>query len=189
MIRAESTHKGLWLTIARCLALIAVIAISVFVFSIRDQARQLAIYGYPGVFLLSILSNATIILPAPGIIFVFTMGAVFNPIGVAIAAGSGAALGELSGYLAGFSGQGMVEKVDLYHRIYNWMQDHHNLSYLFIFAMALIPNPLFDLAGMSAGAMKMPVSRFLFFCWLGKIAKMFLIAYAGASSLGKFFGD
>ena len=38
------------------------------------------------------------------------MGAIFNPIGVAVAAGLGAAIGELSGYLAGFSGQGVVER-------------------------------------------------------------------------------
>ena len=61
---------------------------------------------------LSILANGTVILPAPGVIFVFAMGAIFNPFWVAVAAGAGAALGELTGYLVGFSGQAVVERAD-----------------------------------------------------------------------------
>jgi len=168
------------LTIARILALIAVIIISIFIFSIRDQAKELARYGYPGIFLLSILANATVILPAPGIIFVFAMGAIFNPLGVAIAAGTGAAIGELSGYLAGFGGSAVVERMDLYMRMKNWMQMHPHLSYLAILFLAFIPNPFFDLAGIAAGALRMNVFNFLLFCWIGKTAKMLLFAYAGS---------
>jgi membrane protein YqaA with SNARE-associated domain len=97
------------LAILRVLALLVVIAISVSVFLLRDKAQELAKYGYIGIFLLSILANATIILPAPGFAIVFAMGSVFNPFAVALAAGAGAAIGELTGYLAGFSGQAVVE--------------------------------------------------------------------------------
>lgn len=177
------------LTIARVLALITVIVISVYIFSIRDQAGELAKYGYPGIFLLSILANATVLLPAPGILFVFAMGAVFNPLGVALAAGAGAAIGELSGYLAGFGGSAVVERAGMYENIRNWMQTHPHLSYLAIFLLAFVPNPLFDLAGIAAGTLRMPVIRFLFFCWIGKTLKMMLFAYAGASSLNWFFEE
>ncbi len=105
-------RASLGLTIARVLSLLAVIAITVYIFSIRDQAAQLAVYGYPGIFLLSILANATLFLPAPGVAFVFSMGAVFPPLPVALAAGAGAALGELSGYLAGFPGRAVLERCD-----------------------------------------------------------------------------
>lgn len=169
--------------LARLLILLLVIAISVFIFSIREQARELARYGYPGIFLLSILANATIVLPAPGVLFVFAMGAVFNPFGVALAAGAGSALGELSGYLAGFSGQAVVERVEIYDRLRNWMERNRRLAYLAILLLAFIPNPLFDAAGIAAGTLKIPVSHFLFFCWIGKTLKMLLFAYAGASSL------
>ncbi|MEW5872411.1 MAG: VTT domain-containing protein [Chloroflexota bacterium] len=171
------------LALARLLALLLVIAVSLYVFSIREQARELARYGYPGIFLLSILANGTVLLPAPGVLFVFAMGAVFNPFGVALAAGLGAAIGELSGYLAGFSGQAVVERVDLYQRLVDWMQRHTALSNLAILLLAFVPNPLFDLAGMAAGTLRIPISRFLFFCAIGKIFKMLLFAYAGASSL------
>jgi membrane protein YqaA with SNARE-associated domain len=171
------------LNLARLLALAVVIAISVYIFSIRNEAQSLARYGYPGIFLLSILANATVLLPAPGVLFVFAMGAVFNPLGVALAAGAGAALGELSGYLAGFSGQAVVERSQSYDRIRSWMETHERWSYLAVLALAFVPNPLFDLAGFAAGTLKMPISRFLFFCWLGKTLKMLMFAYAGASSL------
>jgi len=173
------------LLLARIAALVFVIAISIYIYSIRDQAAELAKYGYPGIFLLSILANATVLLPAPGVLFVFAMGAVFNPFWVAIASGLGAALGELSGYLAGFSGQAIVENRAYYERILGWMEKNQFLSYLIILILAFIPNPLFDLAGIAAGTLKMPVARFLFFCAIGKILKMMLFAYAGASTLNE----
>lgn len=169
--------------LARILSLAFVIAITIYIYSIREQATHLARYGYPGIFLLSFLSSATILLPVPGFVFVFAMGAVFNPFWVAFAAASGAALGELSGYLAGFSGQGVVERVDLYERIRDWMQRHRRQAFLAIALLAFIPNPFFDLAGIAAGALKMPLSGFILSCWAGKQIKMLLLAYAGASSL------
>lgn len=171
------------LNLLRLLALVAVIAISVYIFMLGDQAQELARFGYPGIFLLSILANATVLLPAPGVLFVFAMGAVFNPFWVAIASGAGASLGELSGYLAGFSGQAIIERTEVYTRILAWMTRHRHLSLLAIMLLAFVPNPLFDLAGFAAGSLKIPVHQFLFWCCLGKIGKMLLFAYAGASSI------
>ena len=68
-IRQVSGRRNL----LRILALLVVIAISIYIFSIRDQAQELAKYGYPGIFLLSILANATVLLPAPGVVFVFQL--------------------------------------------------------------------------------------------------------------------
>ncbi len=118
----------------------------------------------------------------------FTLGAVFNPIGVAISAGLGAAIGELTGYLAGFSGQAVVENYESYERVRNWMESHKNLRNLFILVLAFIPNPFFDLAGIAAGTMKIPVFQFLVFCSIGKILKMLVIAYAGATSFQWLLG-
>ncbi|UCF27545.1 MAG: VTT domain-containing protein [Chloroflexota bacterium] len=172
------------LTLARILALFVVVALSIFVFSIRDQAEELAVYGYPGIFVLSFLAYATVLLPAPGVAVVFTMGSVFNPIGVALAAGTGAALGELSGYLAGFSGQAVVERVEIYERLTKWMKRNGSLTVL---VLAAIPNPFFDLAGVAAGSLKMHVVRFFIWCWIGEVIKMAIFAFAGANSLNYFF--
>jgi membrane protein YqaA with SNARE-associated domain len=186
MENTSSKASNLRLNLLRLLALVLVIAISVFVYSIRDQAKELARYGYPGIFLLSILANGTVILPAPGVIFVFAMGAIFNPFWVAVAAGTGAALGELTGYLVGFSGQAVVERADYYNRLVTWMSQHRRLSYLAILVLAFVPNPFFDLAGIAAGTLKIPILSFLFFTWIGKVLKMLLFAYAGASWLSRY---
>jgi membrane protein YqaA with SNARE-associated domain len=174
------------LNLLRLLAIAVVIGISVYVYSIRDQAKELARYGYPGIFVLSILANGTVLLPAPGVLFVFAMGAIFNPFWVAMASGTGAALGELTGYLAGFGGQAVVERAELYHRLLVWMDLHRRLSYIAILVLAFIPNPFFDLAGIASGTLKIPISRFLFFTWIGKVFKMLLFAYAGASWLSRY---
>lgn len=163
--------------IIRLIALIPVIAITIGVFLLRDQIQNLKAYGLPGIFLLSILANATVIIPVPGVILTTTMGAVFPPFWVAIAAGSGAALGEITGYLAGYSGQIAIEHRPRYQQLVNWMRKYGDWT---ILVLAFIPNPAFDMAGIVAGALKMPLHRFLVWCWLGKILKMMVFAYAGA---------
>jgi membrane protein DedA with SNARE-associated domain len=165
----------------RVLALLAVIAISVWIYQLpRDRVKELASFGYVGIFLISILANATIFLPAPGVAFVFSMGAVFNPILVALAAGAGASLGELSGYLAGFSGQKVAERTALITKLEGWMKKYGGWI---ILILAFVPNPFFDLAGMIAGMLKMPLRKFLFFCFIGKTLKMLLFAYFGSLSI------
>ncbi len=166
------------ISIYRFAALLVVIGLSVAIFLLPEaQAQALEGYGYTGLFLLSILSNATVLLPAPGLLIVFSMGARFPPLAIALAAGTGAAIGELSGYLAGFSGQAVIEDSSMYQRMVGWMRRNGSLTVLFL---AFLPNPFFDLTGIAAGALKMPLKQFLLWCWLGKIGKMLLVALAGA---------
>lgn len=180
-MKPEPFLQGWRLTVTRVLALLLVIAIMVLAFIYRDVASQLGAYGYIGIFLLSIIANATIIIPVPGIAITFTMGAIFDPIGVALAAGAGAALGELTGYLMGFSGQAVIEDSPAFTRLVGWME---RFGVWVILALATIPNPLFDLAGIAAGALRMPIAKFLLWAWIGKTIKMLLFAFAGASSVG-----
>ena len=174
------------LTLLQIIALVGVIALIVTLFIFHDQVKKLQEYGYIGIFLISIAANATIIIPLPGVAFTTAMGAIFNPIGVAVAAGLGASLGELSGYLTGFSGQAVMERSTTYTRLTDWMRNHQNLAYLMIVALAFVPNPLFDLAGLASGALKLPIWKFLIACAVGKILKVLLFAYAGYYSLNWF---
>jgi len=166
--------------VSRTAAFVFAVGITVGIYYFRDSFRNLASFGYVGIFFLSILANATIILPAPGVAFVFGMGAVFNPFLVALAAGAGAAIGELSGYLAGYSGQAIIQRTPFEQQLEGWMKRYGGRT---ILIFAFIPNPLFDVAGMIAGMLKMPLWRFLFFCWIGKTLKMLLFAYAGSLSI------
>ena len=175
-------HKkpGIGVVILRILALAAVLGITVFIYSLGERVDEFVIYGYPGIFLVMLLANATVILPAPGVAVVFAMGGVLNPFLVALAAGAGGAIGELTGYLAGFSGRAVVDKPDTFNKINPWVEKYGSWT---ILVLSAIPNPFFDIAGIAAGIAKMPLWRFLLFCWIGQLIKMAMFAYAGAYSI------
>lgn len=173
-------RSNLPINILRGLALLVVLGITALVFSIRDRVEDFAVFGYPGVFLIALLANATVFIPAPGVAIIYAMGAVFNPLLVGLSAGTGGAIGELSGYLAGFSGQAVIENTNVYERIKPWVDKYGGWA---ILVLAAIPNPFFDVAGVAAGIAKMPMRTFLFFIWIGQLIKMTFFAYAGYYSL------
>jgi membrane protein DedA with SNARE-associated domain len=164
----------------RVLVILAVFGTSAGIFAYREYLVQLAALGYVGVFLLSLLGNATIILPAPSLALVFAVGSVLNPLLVGLAAGIGEALGELTGYAAGFAGRAVIEDYKAYKRMVRWMEKRGGIT---VFILSAIPNPFFDLAGIASGTLRYPVWRFLLFCWLGKTLKTTLVALAGAQSV------
>ena len=174
--------KQVWKSV---LALLLAVAISVSVFWIGKNVdtEQFARYGYPGVFLISLLGNATIILPAPSLALVSVAGSFLNPFWVGVCAGVGEALGELTGYLAGYSGQAVIEDRERYEKLSRWMKKY---GLWVIFALSVFPNPLFDLAGIAAGVLKVPVYKFLLVCWLGKTIKTILFALGGKAILFPF---
>ena len=176
--------SSITLTLLRIFALLIVVGITVYIYSIRERIDEYTVYGYPGIFLIALLTNATVLLPAPGVAVVYAMGGIFNPLGVALAAGTGGALGELSGYLAGFSGQAVIEENAMYERFQPWV---HKYGPWAILVLAAIPNPFFDTAGIIAGISKMPMVHFLLACWGGQLIKMGMFAFAGAFSLDLFF--
>ena len=167
----------------RLLAVALVIVITLAVWRVADKLEQFKLWGYPGIFVISFLGNATVVLPAPSLALVFAMGGILNPLLVGLVAGPAEALGELTGYLAGYSGQAVVENLQMYDRLAGWMQRNGALT---VFVLSAIPNPFFDLAGIAAGVLRYPLSRFLLFCWLGKTIKTIVFAFAGAYSLTFF---
>ncbi len=164
----------------RILALFAVVGITLYIYSIRNRVEQFAAFGYPGIFLIALLANATVLLPAPGVAVIYAMGAIFNPFGVGLAAGLGGTFGELSGYLAGFSGQAVVERMDIYNRIKPWVEKYGGWA---ILVLSAIPNPFFDIAGIAAGIARMPLQTFLIFSGVGQLIKMTAFALAGHYSI------
>jgi uncharacterized membrane protein YdjX (TVP38/TMEM64 family) len=164
----------------RILVILIVIGISAGIFVFRDRVASLEGYGYLGAFLISLVSCATIILPIPGIALIFALGDTYNPFLVGLAAGAGSALGEISGYMAGYSGQVVIKNNKTYLRLEEWMKRR---GAIVVFVLSFVPNPLFDLAGAAAGVLRYPLWKFLTFCFLGKTPKNILIALAGAWAL------
>lgn len=157
----------------RLLTILMVIGITATIFAFRERVADLEAYGYLGAFLISLITSATIILPVPGIVLIGALGAVYNPLLVGLAAGAGSALGEITGYMAGYSGQMAVENRKTYQRLEQWMRRR---GWVAVFLLAFVPNPLFDLAGGTSGILKYPLWKFLIACFLGKTARYMLLA-------------
>jgi uncharacterized membrane protein YdjX (TVP38/TMEM64 family) len=137
-------------------------------------------FALPALFIASVISSATLFLPVPGLAITTLVGSLLNPVVVGIVAGIGQTLGELSGYLAGYSGQGLVNRTQAYERVEGWMRRNEFMAELVVFVLALIPNPVFDAAGMAAGALRFPVWKYLVAAGLGKVIKNIAFAYGGA---------
>lgn len=165
----------------RIMAVLFSIGITIVIFATRESIGKYAIYGYPGIFIISILGNATLILPAPSWAIVFAVGSALNPYWVGVVAGIGAAIGELTGYLAGFGGRAVIENKQYYERLEALMNRY---GAWLIFALGAIPNPLFDVGGILAGTLRMPWWKFLGAAAAGKALRFVALALFGASLFG-----
>jgi uncharacterized membrane protein YdjX (TVP38/TMEM64 family) len=166
--------------ILRYAALVLALIITVVVYLLRERLQDVANYGYLGIFFISVLGNATIVLPVPTFLTAFLGGGVYNPLLVGVVSAAGATIGELTGYMAGLGGQAIVENRAMYERFSHWMERYGLFA---LFVLAAIPNPFFDIAGIIAGMSRIRVTTFLVVTWAGKIVKFVLIAFLGAGSI------
>ena len=141
-----------------------------------DLVARLGAYGYLGVFLLTLLASASIVLPSPALGVAALAGKTLNPWIVGLLGGVAAGLGEITGYMAGRGGSPLVARSRLYPRVARWVQ---RWGVLTIFVLAFIPGPVLDLAGIAAGTMRMPFRRFLIACLVGKVLRFVAVAWAG----------
>jgi hypothetical protein len=106
----------------RLTILVIVVGLTIALFLIRDHIQGLASLGYLGAFIATLASSATILVPIPGIVVVFVLGNVWNPLAIGLVSGLGSGLGELTGYAAGYSGQELFQGNKLYSRIAGWVE-------------------------------------------------------------------
>jgi uncharacterized membrane protein YdjX (TVP38/TMEM64 family) len=147
--------------------------------------QQYAATAYLIVFVVTLVSCAGLFVPV--YIHVSLMIAVaetmakvspWGPVLVALAATTGGALGEITGYYAGYLGKriAQVENMPGYQRLVGWMKRHGMLA---IFLMSLQPILPFDVAGLVAGAAKMTLWKFLLPCWGGRFPKYLVACLVG----------
>lgn len=154
-----------------------IVALVVFITVNAEEIEDLQQYGYLGVFLISALLNATLVLPAGNFIILAALGGTLgSPLLVGVLGGLGAGIGESTGYLAGFSGRAIIQKQSLYKRMEKWLKKWGSWV---IFGMAAAPL-FFDLMGIAAGVLRFPYWRFFVATWLGRTVLYVIIAYAGA---------
>lgn len=140
-------------------------------------AFDAAVLGYPGVWLFSLIGASSIFLPVPGLAAVCAGAAPavgLNPAYLGVLAASAEAIGELTGYLAGVGGGSFVQRHRRYRFVRDWVVRRGGLVF---FLMAVVPNPLFDFAGIAAGSLRYPVRRFVPITFAGKAIKSTWVAY------------
>ena len=180
------------------LTMLLVIAITVGIYLVYgrhpERLVELEHYIYGGAFLISLIGNATIILPGAVLLILSDIGIVLYPLSgavgpvvVGLAGGAGAAIGEITGYMAGYSGRSIVEKHQIYSRVEGWMRRWGAIT---IFVFSLFPF-VFDLVGIAAGVLRFPFWKFLLLCWLGRTllyVVFVLLAAWGWQTLLPYFG-
>ncbi len=174
----DSPGPNPWLTALQILGILAIVVGAFWLGTQRELVQRFSQWGYLSSFLISLIGSATVILPAPGLALILALGAHLNPLLLGVVAGIGSGLGELSGYLAGKAGRNLVNREGRFNTFL------HNITTRFtspaLFILAVLPLPIFDFAGILAGALRMPVLRFLAVVISGKIIKHALAAYLGA---------
>jgi membrane protein YqaA with SNARE-associated domain len=162
------------------LVLIISIALSISVLFVPLNPKELTTYGYFGVFIITLLGAATLFIPGPTMVATFVVGALLNPFLVSVVAGLGSAIGETTGYAAGYASRALItpqeRKDSWYQRIFRWMSSH---PFLTIFLMDAIPNFLGDIAGLIAGRNRYSYFKFLLASFLGKTVRFSIAAYLG----------
>lgn len=135
-------------------------------------------WGYPGIFLVSFLGNASIIFPIPAFLVVFTFGGILNPWVLGTVAGIGAALGEITGYALGWGGRkGLKKKYGPWlNRAKEWFHKLGMFPIIVIFASTPLPD---DVVGILGGMVKYNLKKFLLAALIGKIILHIAIAWAG----------
>ncbi len=177
-VKKDSVKTALIVGIA---GVVITLLMAVAVVLFWENVQKLEGYGYLGVFTISILGGATIIVPVPMLAIVFALGGVLTPYWVGVAAGLGETLGALIIYMTGhgagtalFNSNGKLQTA--YVRMMGLMERRGSLT---LFLLSAILNPFFYPAALAAGALRFGIRKYFIICWAGKTIKGLTVAYAG----------
>ncbi len=182
-------RSRVWRIVLWALGLVSGLFLAVLIAVNWDRVQDLEGYGYLGAFIVGILESAIVIVPFPALFIIFALGAVLNPVTVGLAAGTGEVVGALSLYAAGRSGVvvfGHGQRQRLYSRLQGWMKKRGTVT---LFLLSVTLNPFFYPAGIGAGALKMPLWRYILTVWVGKVIKGIITAAVGRLGLFWLVGD
>jgi membrane protein YqaA with SNARE-associated domain len=140
--------------------------------------QQFASYGYLGIFVVTLVSSFTVIMPLPGVVVWVSLVVALNlnPVLAAFIASIGGTLGEVTAYYIGRAGRAVIapEHSHRYQVAERWMKRHGGLT---VGLFAFFPFLIFDFIGIAAGVLKYPLKKFLLFCWLGRFPRSLVEVY------------
>lgn len=147
----------------------------------------LAGWTYPGVFVLSLVANVGVLVGLPYNAIVLQIAATDDlPWLVALAAAAGSTLGETTGWLIGRQGGRALPEGGRLGRFVGWLRDGTRRparAFAAIAAFAAVPNYVFDVAGLAAGALGIRYRMFLAATFTGRLLRFTVFALAGPSLL------
>jgi len=142
-------------------------------------------YRYLGVFAVSLIGTASIIIPIPYTILIFNLSissTEWDPLLLTIAGGLGSAIGEMSGYALGYFGRRIVSqerqrKMSYLVKIF----DRYGPLAIFVFALTPLPD---DLLYIPLGILKYKFYKAFIPTIIGKFLMIFIIVYFGRTARG-----
>ena len=166
------------------LTLVGTVVLTIGLVLLPFDASRFGAYGYGVLFVLTLLSSATVILPSPALAAALQASKTLNPLLVGLVSGLAAGLGESTGYVAGRSGKELahLRERPLGRRIEAYVQ---RWGVVTVFVLACIPLPLIDLAGLAAGALGLGFWRFESACIAGKTVRFLAVAFVGHALHGR----
>jgi len=140
--------------------------------------------GYSGAFAVSFLGNATILVPFPYVIVPFVLGADMghNPWFVGLVSGIGAAMGEMTGYFAGYYGGKLLKEEDKINGFREYVRKRPSMTPLMIWFLAATPISD-DLLIVPLGVARYSWWRVFVPLLIGKAVFLTAIAWAGRLGL------
>ena len=137
-------------------------------------------YSYLGVFVLSFIGTASIIIPVPYTLIIFTLSmhpSQWNPTLLIIAGGFGSALGEFTGYALGYFGRRIISeerqrKMTYLVRVF----DRYGPLAIFVFALTPLPD---DLLFIPLGIMRYKFYKAFIPALVGKLLMIFILVNSG----------
>ena len=180
----EKLKQKRWLKLALYVAILAGLSFGFYLLLQRLMpspfpVEKFASTAYLVVFGISLAFNAAILVPVFLHVSIMMAAAQYwNPVLVALAASVGGVLGELTAYYAGYLGKriAQLENIPGYQRLVGWMNKHGPWGIFLISVQPVLP---VDIAGLLAGASKLPVWKFLVPCWAAKFIKYLVACYLG----------
>ena len=147
------------------IALILFVIVSLMAWKLTGVMKKWMPLTLLGLLLTCFVMNSTVLLPSSSLLVVLEYSYVLNPLSVIIVGAIGASLGELTGYMVGVEGGTIVRKITR-------RANFRTHSFWLVALFAVVPFPIFDIAGIVAGSIRMNPLKFLMAGFIGKAVKM-----------------
>ena len=198
LARTPKTRRGQIIAFATVFLLVMVPSVALFVATIaldREATEEwFQTFGYPGLFFVNLLSTSTVFIPVPGLTavaqaLIITEADVLDSVTVGLVGGLGMGLGEATAYMTGLVGGEIAREtkakgprwlqpaLNAVIRFVNWLMRRYPVATLFFFSV--IPNPIFEFAGITAGATRVGFQKFMVVVVTGNLLRGLLLAYFG----------